>query len=154
MAYPLQPFLPTFRSLKEIGTHKGLAKIGDTVANLTYSLVKSRVIKKLDSRNVNRTILSNALKANDMKIYARNRADSHDMADTAEAFIGYMYIHELWTIDQIAEILWTSMQTSTMADEKIEIAAASDAFTQLLLKIKETLLPKFSCENENHDLGN
>jgi len=154
MAISLQSFLPQFRTLKEIGTHKGLAKIGDTVVNLAYSIVKSRVLKKLDSRNVNRTILSNALRANDMKQYARNRADSHDMADTVEAFVGYVFIHELWTIDQIAEILWNSMQKSTLADEKIEIAAASEGFTELLLKIKETLLPKFNCETENNDNGN
>ena len=142
----LDQLLPSFKSLKEIGTHKGLSKIGDAITNLIYSITKSIVMERLEARNVSRTILSNALKNADLRGCAKLRADSHDMADTAEAFIGYMYCHENWTIEQMADILQDQLIGTNFTDEHEEIARASAAFTALLEKIKISITPNFSCE--------
>lgn len=135
---------PSVHSLKEIGINKKLAKFGDLITNLIYSLAKTIVIQQLDQRKVNRTILSNALKQAGLKPYCKTRANAHDMANTAEAFIGYMYCVEKWSIEQMVEILLPVLKASNLEEYKDEIAGATAAFTILLEKIKEELLLKFS----------
>ncbi|MBY8988694.1 MAG: hypothetical protein KGD61_09590, partial [Candidatus Lokiarchaeota archaeon] len=78
---------------KSIGTDKGLAKIGDGIVNLTYSVAKSIFLTRNSKNNksvrtgvkVSKTILANALKEADMKKFAKSRADAHDLANTVEA---------------------------------------------------------------------
>jgi hypothetical protein len=139
----LSDLLPNFRTIKEIGVHKGLAQIGDSITNLGYSAAKSRINRKIEARNVNRTILSMALKQAGMKQYAKNRADSHEMADTAEAFIGYVVCSEKWSIDILIDKLTQKMQGGNFSDYRQEIATATDAFTQILKEIKQILLSEF-----------
>lgn len=140
----LKKILPRIHSLKEIGINKGLAKFGDTITNTSYSLAKSLVIGRLDARKVNRTILSHALKDAGMKPFAKVRSDAHALADTTEAFIGYMYCSEGWTVEQIASILIEKLSNYDLNDFKIESQGATQAFLHLLLKIKDHLLPKFA----------
>ena len=131
-------------SLNEIGINKGLAKFGDAITNMIFSISKSVVLNNLDARNVNRTILSNALKQADLKLYAKTRSDSHALADTAEAFIGYMYCAENWSIEEMAEILIKELEGFNLNDRNLEISGGIKAFTQLLKKIKEHLELKFN----------
>ena len=130
------------KSIKEIGIDKDLAKFGDTVTNFIYSLAKSVVLGKLDQRKVSRTILSVALKQSEMKIYAKTRSDAHGLADTTEALIGYMYCIG-WSLESMAEILIEILKNYDLNDFKIEKSASIEAFTHLLLKIKEHLFIKF-----------
>ena len=82
-------------SQKAIGTDKGLAKIGDAIVNLAYSVAKSIYLTNSSKNNntnrtgkkVSKTILANALKNADMKVFAKSRADAHDLADTVEALV-------------------------------------------------------------------
>jgi len=138
----LQKIIQSKKSIKEIGIDKDLAKFGDTVTNFIYSLAKSVVLGKLDQRKVSRTILSTALKQSEMKIYARTRSDAHGLADTAEALIGYMYCIG-WSLESMAEILIEILKNYDLNDFKIEKLGAIEAFTHLLLKIKEHLFIKF-----------
>ena len=88
-------------SQKTIGTDKGLAKIGDGIVNLSYSMAKSIFLTKNGSNNkvirtgmkVSKTILSQALKNANLRNFAKNRADAHDIADTAEALVAYVWIN-------------------------------------------------------------
>jgi hypothetical protein len=139
--------------MKDIGVHKGLAQFGDTVTNMTYSAAKSLVTNYLEGKNVNRTILSLALKNADMKIYARVRSDAHSMADTAEAFIGYMYCSGKWSLEYIIDFLVSQLKNKPLKEDRQEIESATLAFTALLAKIKEELLPIFECEEKNHNSG-
>ena len=138
----LQKIIRNKKSMKEIGIDKDLAKFGDTATNFIYSLAKSIVLGKLDQRKVSRIILSAALKQSEMKIYAKTRSDAHGLADTAEAFIGYMYCIG-WSLESMADILIEILRNYDLNDFKIEKSAAIEAFTYLLLKIKNDLLTKF-----------
>ncbi|UYP45670.1 hypothetical protein NEF87_001955 [Candidatus Lokiarchaeum ossiferum] len=140
----LQKILPRIHSMKEIGINKGLAKFGDSITNTSYSLAKSLVIGRLDARKVNRTILSHALKEAGMKPFAKVRSDAHALADTTEAFIGYIYCSEGWSIEQISLILMEKLSLYDLNDFKTESQGATQAFLHLLLKIKDHLLPKFA----------
>ncbi len=138
----LQKIVQNKKNIKEIGIDKDLAKFGDTVTNFIYSLAKSVVVQKLDQRKVNRVILSTALKQSKMKKYAKTRSDAHGLADTTEALIGYMYCIG-WSLESMAEILIEILKNYDLNVFKIEKLGAIEAFTQLLLKIKEYLFIKF-----------
>lgn len=75
------------KTQKAIGTDKGLAKIGDGIVNLTYSIAKSIYLTKNSPNNnilrtgtkVSKTILATALKKANLKAFAKTRADAHDL---------------------------------------------------------------------------
>ena len=136
------------RSQKEIGTDKGLAKIGDGIVNLAYSVAKSIVLTKNSSNHkiirtglkVSKKILANALKNAEMKNFAKNRADAHDLADTVEAIIAFVWFNKNMTLTDIIDFLAAEL-TGDLTDRTQEITRAINAFTKLLNHIKK-FLPK------------
>jgi len=133
---------------RSIGTDKGLAKIGDSIVNLTYSVAKSMYLTRNNKNNkiirtgmkVSKTILAEALKDADMKSFSRNRANAHDLADTVEAIIAYIWFSEKMAIKEIIDFLADSL-TGDLYIRHIEIESAKIAFTKLLNHIKK-LLPE------------
>jgi dsRNA-specific ribonuclease len=127
-------------SRKIIGTDKGLAKIGDGVVNLAYSVAKSIFLtnnstnKKIvrTGLKVNRTILSNALKNANMKEFAKNRGDAHDLADTVEAIIAYVWLSNKMTLSDIIDILKNNFEGDLRIKSQ-ELKSAIQAFTKLLI---------------------
>ena len=136
-------------SQKAIGTDKGLAKIGDGIVNLTYSVAKSIFLTKNSANNnvtrtglkVSKTILSNALKNANMRDFARNRADAHDIADTAEALVAYVWINNNMSLHEIIDVLTVSL-SGDLLNRKEEIKSATEAFTVLLKKMQKFLPEK------------
>ena len=131
-------------SQKKIGTDKGLAKIGDGIVNLTYSIAKSIYLTENSSTilrtgiKVNKTILSNALKNANMKNFAKNRADAHDLANTAEAIIAYVFLKNKMTLNEIIDFLKDNL-TGNIENRTQETKYASIAFTNLLIHTKKFL---------------
>ena len=133
-------------SQKSIGTDKGLAKIGDSIVNLTYSVAKSIYMTKMSSNKVvirtgtkvSKTILSDALRQSDMKSFSKSRADAHDLADTVEAIIAFVWLNNNITIQQMIELLEKSFQ-GNLNNRKEEIENAKVAFSELLNNIKQYL---------------
>ncbi len=136
-------------SRKIIGTDKGLAKIGDGVVNLAYSVAKSIVLtnnstnKKIvrTGLKVNRTILSNALKNANMKNFAKNRGDAHDLADTVEAIIAYVWLNNKMTLSDIIDILKNNFEGDLRIKSQ-ELKSATQAFTKLLIHVIKYLPEK------------
>ncbi len=131
---------------KSIGTDKGLAKIGDGIVNLTYSVAKSIVLTRNSKNNktirtgvkVSKTILANSLKEADMKKFSKSRADAHDLADTVEALIAYIWFIKKMTIEDIINFLVGSLNGNlTVRSEEIQNATV--AFRKLLIEIKKYL---------------
>lgn len=131
-------------SQKRIGTDKGLAKIGDGIVNLAYSIAKSIYLTENSSNilrtgiKVNKTILSNALKNADMKNFAKNRADAHDLANTVEAIIAYVYLNNKMTLNEIIDFLKDNL-SGDIQSRTLEIKNATVAFTNLLNYTKKFL---------------
>lgn len=136
-------------SQKAIGTDKGLAKIGDGIVNLTYSVAKSIYLTKTSSNKtiyrtgikVSKKVLAEALKNANMKSYAKSRADSHDLADTVEALIAYIWISNKMSIKEITEFLYNNFSGNLNLRVE-EITSATKAFTNLLDYSKK-FLPKY-----------
>lgn len=136
------------KSQKAIGTDKGLAKIGDGIVNLTYSMAKSIVLTQTNLNNkvlrtglkVSKKILANSLKNANMKNFAKSRADAHDLADTVEALIAYVWLSNQMSLNEIIDFL-TSNLSGNLTIRSEEIKNATEAFTKLLVNIKK-LLPQ------------
>lgn len=135
-------------SQKGIGTDKGLAKIGDGIVNLTYSMAKSIYLTKNSPNNnivrtgtkVSKTILANALKSANLKNFAKTRADAHDLADTAEAIVAYLWLSKKVDIHEIVNFL-SSNFSGDFNIRNEEIKGATEAFTRFFNYIDE-FLPK------------
>ncbi len=134
---------------RSIGSDKGLAKIGDGIVNLTYSVAKSIYLThfKNDPENpirvgkkVDKYILSNALKNADMRHYSKTRPDSHDLANTYESLIAYVWLSGAITIKKIIHILEIQLEDD-ISNYKLERKNAIKAFTELLKQIKN-FIPK------------
>lgn len=136
------------KSQKAIGTDKGLAKIGDGIVNLTYSMAKSIILTQTNLNNkvlrtglkVSKKILANSLKNANMKNFAKSRADAHDLADTVEALIAYVWLSNHMSLNEIIDFL-TSNLSGNLTIRSEEIKNATEAFTKLLVNIKK-LLPQ------------
>ncbi len=136
------------KSQKAIGTDKGLAKIGDGIVNLTYSMAKSIVLTQSNLNNkvlrtglkVSKKILADSLKNADMKKFAKSRADAHDLADTVEALVAYIWLSNQMSLNEIIDLL-TSNLSGNLTIRSEEIKNATEAFTKLLITIKK-LLPQ------------
>jgi len=131
-------------SQKRIGTDKGLAKIGDGIVNLAYSIAKSIYLTENSSNilrtgiKVNKTILSNALKNAGMKNFAKNRADAHDLANTVEAIVAYVLLNDKMTLNDIIDFLKDNL-SGDIQSRTLEIKNATVAFTNLLNYTKKFL---------------
>ncbi|MFX1274700.1 MAG: ribonuclease III family protein [Promethearchaeota archaeon] len=134
------------KSKKAIGIDKGLAKIGDGVVNLAFSMAKSIFLTKNNKNNaiirtgrkVSKDVLANALKNAHLKNFAKNRADAHDMADTVEAIIAYTWINNNIDLTEIIDIL-TENLSGNLYNRREEIEGATEAFTVLLNHVKKYL---------------
>lgn len=133
-------------SQKVIGTHKGLAKIGDELVNFVYSVAKSIYLTKnnthrsiiLTSRKVGKKILAYALKEANMKQFAKNRADAHDLADTVEAIIAYVWLSNKMQIEEFIDFLVDNF-AGNLSERNEEIVQAQVAFVKLLNHVKPFL---------------
>ncbi len=135
-------------SSRDIGTDKGLAKIGDAIVNLVYSVAKSIYLTKKNSNKIQRTgkkvskdILANALKNANMKDFARTRAGAHDLADTVEGLIAYTWLNNKMTLNEIIDFL-TENLSGNLDVRNEEIKNATEVFTNLLNHIKKFLSKK------------
>ncbi len=141
--------LNKFKSQKSIGTDKGLAKIGDGIVNLAYSVAKSIFLTKNNLQHkiyrtgskVSKQILANALKNADMKDFAKNRADAHDLADTGEALVAYVWLSKNLTLNEIIGFL-TNKLSGDLTNRSEEIKSATIAFTNLFINIRKFLPEK------------
>ena len=76
-----------------------------------------------------------------MRNFAKNRADAHDIADTAEALVAYVWINKKMTLQEIIDLLESNL-SSDLLNRKEEITSATEAFTVLLKKMHQFLPEK------------
>jgi len=134
------------RSQKIIGTDKGLAKIGDGIVNVTYSVAKSIFLTNNNPNNkivrtgkkVGKNILETALKNANMKKFAKSRANAHDLADTVESLVAYVWLSNKMTLREIIDFLVDNL-SGDLYNRTEETKNAASAFTNLLNYIKKFL---------------
>ena len=137
------------KSQRIIGTDKGLAKIGDGIVNVAYSVAKYIFLTKNNpndnfirtGKKVEKTILGVALKNANMKSFAKNRANAHDLADTVESVLAYVWLDNKISLKEIINFLADNL-SGDLYNRTEEIEKATIAFTNLLNYIKKFLPEK------------
>ncbi|MGC9778069.1 MAG: hypothetical protein HZR80_02380 [Candidatus Heimdallarchaeota archaeon] len=128
--------------LRRIMRNHGLAKFGDALTNFLYSRAKTNVVGKPVGERVFDKALAESLRQIGLRKLMPSNSSSGDLGDGVEALIGYGYLHGLITIDELTEIVESTLKRSDFADlsdRKVEREAMIEAFKKAMLEIMERM---------------
>jgi hypothetical protein len=89
---------------------KDLAKLGDSLVNLLYSLAQSMAANRFEGTKVSGKTLASALRNANLRHLAPSRLDAHGLGDSVEALIAYAWIRGTFTIPEAATLLARELQ--------------------------------------------
>ncbi len=119
-------------SLESIMNDKGLAKVGDNLVNLVYSLAKSIVLEQMTGEKVRDSILARAIRATNIYNKISRRTDAGRAADAYEAIMAYLWMTGKITIQQAVESLTKTLHIDSRTNRKKEGEVAALSFQYLL----------------------
>ena len=111
---------------------KGLAKLGDSLVNLCYSLAKSLVLDSATGEKVRDRVLARAIRTTSVYQYIGHRTDIGVAGDAYEAIMAYLWLTGKATIEEMVTILRESLDIDTQTSRKAEVEVSSEAFHKLL----------------------
>jgi hypothetical protein len=124
-------------TLEEVLNDTGLAKTGDAIVNLCYSLAKSLVLGRATGEKVRDDVLAKAIRETSLYRRMNKRTDRGTAADSYEAVIAYLWMSKKVTIDSIVSHLIDNLSFDATTSRKKEAEIASEAFKLLL----DSLIP-------------
>ena len=127
-------------SVEAIMNDKGLAKVGDSVVNLCYSLAKSRVIGQATGEKVRDSVLARAIRATEVYRHISRRTDSGRAADAYEAIMAYLWMTGKITVQGTVDALAQTLHIDSKTNRKKEGEIAALSF-QLFLEQHIDSLP-------------
>lgn len=130
----LAPILSN-RSLRKVVRTKNLAQLGDLITNFIYSAVRIGTKGANGAVHVWDISLGDAIREAELRQYFPNRVKRDEMADGAEAIIGYAYFTELMTLDEMIAVLDIWVQKEDLQFHLREKKGATAAFVVLLKEI-------------------
>ena len=80
-----------------------LAKFGDSLINFVYSLARTKVMNEPIGERVYDKALAEAVKHIGLRTVMRSSLSAGEIGDGAEALIGYAYLNDIMTIDEMVE---------------------------------------------------
>jgi hypothetical protein len=115
-------------SIQNAMRHKELAKLGDPLTNLLFSLAYSLHSNQFIGEKVSGKILAAALRYANLRHLAPSRLDAHGLGDCVEAMIAYAWLQGFFTISDAAtllreQILRLDPGTRQTKAERLEIIA-------------------------------
>lgn len=134
-------FLSEPQSVESIMRNKGLAKLGDNLVNLCYSLAKSQVLEEATGEKVKDRVLAMAIRATSIYSKYGRRTDAGMAADAYEAVIAYLWLTEKTSIEDMVVTIAGNLDITTETSRKKESEIAALAF-QVLLEELIHLLPE------------
>ncbi len=127
-------------SIEEIMNDKGLAKVGDGIVNLCYSLAKSRALGIATGDKVRDSVLARAIRATDVYRHISRRTDAGRAADAYEAIVAYLWMTGKITVQSTVDALTKTLHIDTKTNRKKEGEIAAQSF-QLFLEQHIDSLP-------------
>lgn len=124
---------------KDAVLSEDLAKLGDPLVNLIYSLAISKARGAPDGDKASNKVLSEALSAAGLRDLASSRVDRHRLGDVAEAIIVFAWLRDEIEIEEAAEILAGSFEGVDFGSRKEVFRAAEEGFDNLLSVISERI---------------
>ena len=120
------------QSIDEVVNDKGLAKTGDAIVNLCYSLAKSLVLDTTTGEKVRDRVLARAIRATPVYRHLGRRTDTGTAADGYEAIIAYLWMSGKVTLEDMVEYLVPLLKIDSKTSRKKEVDIAALAFQSLL----------------------
>ncbi|ASJ03759.1 hypothetical protein A3L09_07125 [Thermococcus profundus] len=117
---------------------KGLATLGDSLANFVFSLALSDFTGKPAGGRVPNAALAIAMERAGLKHVIPPRTDKHGKGDIAEAIMAYAWLEGVLTIEEAVRILKENFDEDVLHPYRNK-EAIGKAFGELLKLIKERL---------------
>jgi len=118
--------------LKKIALDKNLAKLGDNLVNLMYSLALTWLFNKADGKKVSDKVLAKALHEAGLRKLLPKRLTTHERGDAVEAILAYFWLNGEITVKKGAEILLKNLTKQSVKNREIREREAVKAFKVLL----------------------
>jgi len=115
-------------SVEKIMNDKGLAKVGDGIVNLCYSLAKSKVLGHATGEKVRDSVLARAIRTTDVYNHISRRTDSGRAADAYEAIMAYLWMTGKITIQGTVDALAQTLHIDSKTNRKKEGEIAAQSF--------------------------
>ena len=122
----------THKHIESIMHDKGLAKVGDNLVNLCYSLAKSLVLGYTTGEKVRDSVLARAIRLTSIYHHMNRRADAGRAADAYEAIMAYLWMKEKISISDIVTSLSDTLTIDKTTSRKKEGDIAAESFRKLL----------------------
>ncbi len=119
-------------TVEEIMNDKGLAKVGDGIINLCYSLAKSNVLGHATGDKVRDSVLARAIRATEIYQHISHRTDIGKAADAYEAIIAYLWMKGKITVQGTVDALIQSLNIDSKTNRNREGEIAALAFQYFL----------------------
>lgn len=119
-------------SIEQIMNDKGLAKVGDNLVNLCYSLAKSLVLGHATGEKVRDSVLARAIRGTSVYSHMNRRSDVGRAADAYEALIAFLWMTDKITISAMAESLARLLDIDCKTSRVKEGAVAATSFQHFL----------------------
>lgn len=116
-----------------------LAKLGDALVNLIYSLAKSEARDKPDGDRAPNRVLSGALSKAGLRDIAPSRADSHRLGDVTEALIAYAWLNGEIEIGEAVDIVSDSLEGKDLQSRSELWEGGEEGFKNLLITISKMI---------------
>ena len=128
-------------TLSNILSDSKLASIGDLYVNLIYSIARTSYDKK-GAIHVWDKSLAEALRRAELRTLMPSKLRSGEIADGAEAFIFYSFIHNIMSLDEMSNFLIDELKTKDLSGRTKEKNAAQESFANLIIHLKEKIAEK------------
>jgi len=102
---PTATSLGTDQQIIRILRDRGLAQFGDSLVNFSYSLTLTHATQQPTGVKVKDRTLANAAAKAGIRQHLPKRVDQGQVANSLEALIGYLYLKEQLTLDDIISSL-------------------------------------------------
>ncbi len=131
--------LSKYSKPEEAFLDEDLAKLGDALVNLIYSLSKSLAQDKPGGARAPNRVLSEALTQAGLRNLAPSRVDRHRLGDVAEAIIAYAWLNENMSIEEAVDILSNSLKGRNLEKRSELFEGAEEGFKNILLTISKMI---------------
>ncbi len=114
----LQNLLESHRvnSVESAVRRKDLARLGDPLTNLLYSLAESLVENRFGGGKVSGKTLAAALRLSNLRHLAPSRLDAHGLGDCVEALVAYTWIRGTLNIPEAVALLAREIMQATESE--------------------------------------
>jgi dsRNA-specific ribonuclease len=131
--------LASHTTLHDIMNDAGLAKLGDSLVNLCYSLAKSIVIGCATGEKVKDSVLARAIRTSPIYASVGHRTDPGDAADAYEALMAWLWLNRKTTIEFVVDSLAKNLLAQPTKSARREDESAVQAFQYLLEQVTNQL---------------